>query len=260
MKIKCLMLFVGFFACCAFSEEVDLTHYEKTLYSQNGEDGIISKLVHLVQPKHRFLVDFGAYDGVTGSNSYLLRKQGWQSLLMDRGYDIPEHGIHREFITKDNINQLFHKYNVPEHFGLLSVDVDYNDFYIWQAIDSKYRADIIVMEYNASIPPQEDKIVKYRPYYLGDGTNYFGASILAMYRLGRSKGYSLVYADRTGTNLFFLRDELVANLEEQGIFFKSINDVAKLYHRPTYGLNRHGGHLDDTQHRSYFSSSDFLVP
>jgi len=251
-------LFAGLFALFAFAEEIDLSRYEKTFYSQNGEDGIVAKLVQLICPKRGFCVEFGAFDGVTGSNTYLLRRQGWDCLLLDRGYEIPEFKLHKEYITAQNINQLFEKYQVPEKIDLMSVDIDFNDFYIWKAIDPKYNASILLMEYNASIPPDEDKVVKYHPYYIGDGTNYFGASILAMYRLGRAKGYSLVYAEQTGTNLFFVRDEIVEELEKKGITFKDLNDVEKIYRRPTYGKGEHGGHPDDPKHRPYFTSEELM--
>lgn len=242
----------------AFAEEVDLSGYERTLYSQNGEDGIISKLVQLIHPKPGFCIEFGAFDGVTGSNTYLLRRQGWDCLLLDRGYDVPEYKLRKEYITAQNINQLFEKYGVPDQVDLMSIDIDFNDFYIWKAMDKKYNAAIIVLEYNASIPPNEDKVVKYHPYYIGDGTNYFGGSILAMYRLGRAKGYSLVYAEESGTNLFFVRNDIVERLEAEGITFKDRNDVEKIYRRPTYGKSEHGGHPDDTKNRPYFTSEELM--
>ncbi|HNA62898.1 MAG TPA: hypothetical protein PKW79_07465, partial [Rhabdochlamydiaceae bacterium] len=65
------------------------------------------------------------------------------------------------------------------------------------------------------------------PYYCGDHTNYFGASILALYRLGRSKGYSLLYAEQTGHRLFFIRDEMIGQLS-----FKKMNLVEELYRPP----------------------------
>src|SRR5436309_1528755 len=71
---------------CVFAEEVDLSLYEKSIYSQNGEDGVLAKIFQMIEPETKYCVDFGAYDGITGSNSYLLRSQGWKTLLMDRLY------------------------------------------------------------------------------------------------------------------------------------------------------------------------------
>ena len=253
MKSICKLLSI--LVCSLCSEEIDLGRYERSLYSQNGEDGILSKLFHLIDPVSKFGVEFGAYDGVTGSNTYLFRLQGWEALLLDRQFELPEINLHKAFITAENINELFEKYNVPLDLDLLSIDIDYNDFYIWHAIDEKYKPSVVVIEYNASHLPDEDKVAKYRPYYVGDETNYYGASILAFYHLGRSRGYSLVYADQNGVNLFFVRDDLITS---KGLVFKDVNDVQKLYRSPTYGKGPNGGHPHDYKMRDYLSSDQII--
>jgi hypothetical protein len=235
--------------------DIDLNECERSLYSQNGEDGVLAKIFDLIQPECRFCVDFGAYDGITGSNTYLLRLQGWRGLLLDRRFESPEQGIHKEFITAENITDIFDKYNIPLDFGLLSIDIDYNDFYVWKGIDDKYRPAVVVIEYNATHLPHEDKVVKYRPFYVGDTTNYFGASILALYHLGKAKGYSLVYAEKAGVNLFFVRDDI---LKEKNLCFKDMNDVEKIYRRPTYGTGPNGGHAQDKKNREYVTSNGRL--
>jgi len=253
---KISLLFSFLFLCAdAFSEEIDLSVYEKSFYSQNGEDGVISRLVQLIRPSEKFCVEFGAYDGVTGSNTYLLRMQGWDCLLLDRMYEIPEYSLYKEFITAQNITRLFEDYRVPYDLGLLSIDIDYNDFYVWQALDEKFKPAIVVIEYNASHLPPEDKVAKYRPFFSGDDTNYYGASIMALYHLGRAKGYSLVYAEKAGVNLFFVRDDI---LKEKDLQFKDMNDPEKIYRLPTYGTGPNGGHREDPKNRPYIPSSELL--
>lgn len=247
--IAFLLLFTGL-----FGNEIDLSHYEKGLYSFRGEDGIIARIFELLSPSSRFVVEFSAGDGITRSNSYLLRLQGWNCLLMDRANEILEYKLYNEFVTADNINELFQKYRVPENFDLLCID-NYNEFYIWKNLDSRYKPRVVVIKYNATHLPEEDKVAKYRPYFCGDDTNYFGASILALYNLGKKKGYSLVYAENVGVNLFFIRDEV---LRESGLQFKDINDVKKLYRYPAYGKGPNGGYREDTKHRPYLTSLDIL--
>lgn len=239
------------------AEEIDLSlyDYERSFYSQNGEDGVLAKLFQLIKPENRFCVDIGAYDGMTGSNTYLLRLQGWDIISFDRSCEVPELNVFKEFISTANINQVFDRYGVPEEFGLLSIDIDYNDFYVWKAINQKYRPAVVVIEYNATHLPEEDKVVQHRPFFSGDGTNYFGASILAYYNLGRSKGYSLVYAEKAGVNLFFVRDDLI---EKNGLQFKNMNNVAKIYQYPKYGQGPNGGHPRDPKEREYLSSYELL--
>lgn len=253
--LKKASFLIGMFISFVCAEEIDLSLYEKSLYSQNGEDGVIQKIFQLIEPSSQFCVEFGAYDGITGSNTYLLRSQGWGCLLLDRMFEIPKYNLYKEFITADNITSLFDKYNVPFSLDFLSIDIDYNDFYIWKQLDEKYRPAVVVIEYNATHLPSEDKVVQYFPYFSGDGTNYYGASILALYNLARSKGYSLVYAEREGVNLFFIRDDLI---QDKHLNFKNINDVNKIYHYPTYGKGPNGGHRQDTKNREYLRSVDLL--
>lgn len=211
----------------SFAEEIDLRSYETSLYSENGEDGVLARIFYLINPSTHFCVEIGCGDGKINSSTCLLRSQGWSSILFDRAYDDPKSTIFKEFVTAENINTLFTKYNIPLETTVLCFDTKYNDFYLWKALNEKYKPAVVVMRYNASYPVNEDKIVKYHPYYCGDHTNYFGASILALYRLGRSKGYSLLYAEQTGHRLFFIRDEMIGQLS-----FKKMNLVEELYRPP----------------------------
>lgn len=237
-----------------FSQEImDLRYDEKKVYSQNGEDGVLQKIFGLIPPRSYYCVEFGAADGISDSNTHLLRKQGWNYLLLDSRHEKPDAHFYREVITAENINELFGKYHVPYDLDLLSIDIDYNDFYVWQALNEKYRPAVVVVEYNASHLPHEDKIVKYDPHGSWDGSNYYGASILSLYRLGRSKGYSLIYADASGANLFFIRDDL---LEGRDFKFKNINQVEKIYRYPSYSCGPNGGHAQDLRNRPFVCSTD----
>ena len=233
-----------------FGEEIDLSRYEKSLYSQNGEDGVLSKIFQLIDSPPKFCVEFSAQDGITGSNTHLFRLQGWDTLSFDRAHESPEEGLYKEFITAENINELFEKYGVPFHFSLLSIHTGYNDFHLWKAIDAGYYPDVIVIETNPTLAPTEDKVVKYRPYYVGDTTTYYGASILALYNLGKSKGYSLIYAEKNGVHLFFMKDELLA---ENNLSFKNMGDVEKLYRK-----NSKTAGIEDFKNREYSSSTQLL--
>jgi hypothetical protein len=44
-----------------------------------------------------------------------------------------------------------------------------------------------------------------------DGSNYFGASLEALVRLGREKGYRVVGCNYAGANAFFVRDDVAGN-------------------------------------------------
>jgi hypothetical protein len=127
-------------------------------------------------------------------------------------------------------------------------------FFLWKAIDSSYQPRVVVIEYNASHLPHEDRIVVYNPYARWDGTNYFGGSILAFYNLGIHKGYSLVYADAKGVNLFFIRNDIIEKCKDKKIEFFSVNDVNSIYRRPKYNNGPFGGHPQDRLQRIYLDS------
>lgn len=253
-EVRFFFLCVVFFGN-GFSEEVDLSRYEKGIFSQNGEDGILAKIFGLIGTESNYCVEFGAGDGVAASNTYFFRTQGWNCLLLDRSFEIPEYNLQKEFISKENINELFYKYEVPFDLDLLSIDIDYNDFYVWMALDPKFEAKVVVIECNGTHLPDEDKVVQYRRLYEWDGTNYFGASIRALYNLGRAKGYSLVYQESTGANLFFIKDTV---LQEKNLKFKNMNEVEKIYNGPKYGGGPNGGHPADLKNRKYTSSQEQL--
>ena len=88
-----------------------------------------------------------------------------------------------------------------------------------------------------------------------DGTNYFGASIRALYNLGKIKGYSLIYAESMGVNLFFVKDSILSKIEET---FKNVNNVLLIYRFPKYGYEINGGHRYDDKNREYLTSQEVL--
>lgn len=252
-KLALLFLLPSLFA---FTDPIDLTRYDKSCLSDHGEDGVVQRVFQLIPTTSRLCLELGANDGTTGNVSPLLRKLKWDSVVIDRKLALPDLSVYKEFITKENINSLLLKYAVPFDLDILVINTGYNCFHFWNAIDARYNPALVIIKYNASLSAQDDKVVEYRPYFCGNNSNYFGASILALYKLGRAKGYSLIYADKTGSMLFFLRDDLIY---EHNLLFKDMNDVERLYRMPTYGEGPDGGYKQDKKNRAYFPSSDFLT-
>jgi len=237
--------------------EFDINLHEKKIYSQNGEDGIIEFIFSRIGTTNKFFIEFGVGDGYQCNTRYLVQKKRWSGLMMDAGvyekekknlkkirnkaYEFfkqkiltfnPE--IKKEVVTAENIQSLFKKYHIPTYFDLLSIDIDGNDYWVWKAI-TDYHPRVVVIEYNASYPPNQSKVVKYDPNRYWDGTNYFGASLLALVKLGTSKGYTLVGCENMGVNAFFCKNELI-----QEITVKNIQD---LYKPPNYGKIVNGVHV-----------------
>jgi len=152
-KVIFLVLFL-FSGLALQAGDIDLRQYERKVYCQTGEDGVIEQIFNLIGTSFRYYVEFGAMDGHAYSNTkYLREAKGWTGLLMDCGYEDLSINLHKHHITAENINELFELYNVPYDLDLLVIDIDGNDFYIWKALDEKYRPRLLVIEHNGNYAP-----------------------------------------------------------------------------------------------------------
>lgn len=180
---------------------------ERHEYSQNGEDGIITAIFAMIGTTNKFFVEFGVEDGMECNSRYLMKHKGWTGLLMDGANENSCMNLHREFITAEDIEFLFAKYNVPREFDLLSIDIDGNDYWVWKAI-RQYTPRVVIVEYNSCIPFAPAVTIPYEPRFQWDKTGYYGASLSALVTLGNEKGYTLVGTDPHGVNAFFVRQDL----------------------------------------------------
>jgi hypothetical protein len=237
---------------------VDLGQYEHKTYSQNGEDGITEKIIDLVYGEDKYykvFVEFGTQNGDECNTNILRYKYYWTGLLMDGGFENIKINLKKEFITKENIVSLFKKYNVPKHANLLSLDLDFNDFYILKEILKEYVFDILIVEYNATHNVNEDKVIIYNQNQMWDNSNYFGASLLAFYNLCSSYNYSLVYCCNPGVNAFFIHNDILVLMNEKILDY---NNIEKLYKKANYSSGPNGGHPQDRYNRPYITSVEAM--
>lgn len=206
----------------------DLTRYERRIYSQNGEDGILQTIFARIGTSNRYFVEIGVEDGSQCNTRHLADHHGWRGLLLDGNYENPARSLYREFVTAENINTLFDKYSVPAEFDLLSIDIDGNDLWVWNSIDERWRPRALVIEYNSSVGPDASLTIPYDKSFRWDGTTYFGSSLRALCALSERRGYALVACDSRGINAFFVRTDLVAALGEP-------SQVARIFRPPYYG-------------------------
>lgn len=194
----------------------DLERFERRVTSQGGEDGLLAALFELLGTTNRFHVEFGCGDGVQ-CNTAQLRRSGWQGLLMD-GEVAPgadDVVIERAWITAENIEALFDQHGVPAEPDLLSIDVDGNDYWVLRAIQRRPR--VLIAEYNANLGGDDALTIPYDPQHRWDGSDYYGASLFALVKAAREKGYTLVYCTQAGVNAVFVRDDLLGGERPQPI-------------------------------------------
>jgi hypothetical protein len=208
------------------------TPYKKKVYCQLGEDGIIERIFDVIGSTNKYYVEFGGWDGVYLSNTANLRiNHGWTGLLLEGNrervlstYNRDQLNLRHEWITKDNINQLFDKYNVPKKFDFLSVDIDGDDYYVWKALT--YNPRVVVIETNPGISNEipvtilEGRSNIYSPN--PETGNYFGANLHAFLDLATEKGYTFLTIDEY--NAFFVLNE---EFHKFGIEKKTKEDILK---------------------------------
>jgi hypothetical protein len=192
-----------------------LEPYRRDVTSQNGEDGVIERVFEIIGATNRWCVEFGAWDGKLYSNTWtLIANRGWTGVLVEgerdrfedlqRTYaDVPQRThLLNCFIGLDpgtRLDDLLRQAGAPEDFDLLSVDIDGNDWHIWNSLAS-YRPRVVVIECNPTI----DNDIYFVQEY-GASINH-ASSLLALVELGKTKGYELVAS--TGGNGIFVRREL----------------------------------------------------
>ncbi|HET6376578.1 MAG TPA: hypothetical protein VFF88_11070 [Methylocella sp.] len=201
----------------------DLADVEFRVFSQWGEDGIIEWLVsHVAVPNSRF-VEFGVENFSEANCRFLMFNRNWKGLVIDSNADYmrglqsdPKLWTHDltalpAFVTAENINRLISGAGFSGPLGILSIDVDGNDYWIWQAIDCVSPA-IVICEYNSLFGDLRPLVIPYDPEFERFKAHpsglYFGASIAALQRIAAAKGYSFIGTNSNGNNAFFVRDDL----------------------------------------------------
>lgn len=209
-----------------------LQDVEFKVSSQWGEDGVLDWLIERagIPACSQSFVEFGVQDYREANTRFLLQNRNWRGLIMDGDaamvnaaredglawqYDLT---VRRAFITRRNINDLLIASGFIGEIGLLSIDIDGNDYWVWEAIDV-VRPIIVVCEYNAvfgdihpvSVPydAQFSRSQKHHSYL------YFGASIAALRHLASMKGYRFIGTTLAGNDSFFVREDYAKGFVDQ---------------------------------------------
>jgi hypothetical protein len=209
---------------------VRLSDIEIKVFSQNGEDGIILEIMKSLNKVFGRIVEIGIEDGTECNSANLLINFGWKGLLIEGNKDyarkardyyteklqLPENvKVVEEFVSTKNFSDILISNDYQRNIDILSIDVDGVDYWLWESLEESIRPQLVVIEYNAYLPiemtitvPNDEKFQRYKKHPSGF---YFGASLSAMEKLGRAKGYSLVGCDSKGVNAFFVADEALGN-------------------------------------------------
>lgn len=195
---------------------MSLKSFEKNIQSQFGEDGVIQEIFNRIGTKNKICVEFGAWDGIHLSNTWnLWHNKDWEALLIegdskkceilnDNTKDftkVKPLNLYVSFEGENSLDVIFEKYKFPKDIDCLSIDIDSDDFYVFESLKN-FRPRLILVEYNPTIPPYLDIVQK--------KGEYFGCSALALLNLAKIKGYNLIHM--TDTNMFFVPSEEFSKL------------------------------------------------
>lgn len=173
-------------------------------FSHSNEQQILSRYVEQILPKERprTVVDIGAGNGVRWSNSYALLLEGWKGLgveadlhkyaLLSRAYrHFPcAHACHSR-VDPNNVLSLLEEFDIESDFGVLCLDIDGNDYWVLDAILSKFKPGLVVTEINESIPPPLRFLVKFDPEFQLRH-HFYGYSIAALEDLCEKYDYGIL--------------------------------------------------------------------
>ncbi len=206
-----------------------INDYEFKVSSQWGEDGIIQYLINNINIKNTTFVEFGVEKYTESNTRFLLQNNNWNGLVLDGSSEnisyikndpiYWKHSLKAEhaFLTVENINQIISSNGISGDIGLLSIDVDGNDYWLWEAINC-ISPNIVVVEFNSLFGKKEKVSVPYKSNFVWTNEHfsnlYWGASLAAMEYLGEKKGYSLVGINSVSSNAFFVKDEMIGNVRK----------------------------------------------
>ena len=193
---------------------------EFKIYSKHGGDGILAYIFSRVGITNSTFVEMGVEDGRECNTANLSLHFGWKGLMIDanEAWIKSAKNFYKEykikavasFVTAENINKLLLDNGVRGEIDLLSIDIDSNDYWVWRAIDT-INPRVVVLEYNAafghhSLTIKYDPEHRYKPRQ--EHPLYFGASLVALSKLAKEKGYVLVCCDGHGHDAFFVRKDV----------------------------------------------------
>lgn len=215
----------------------ELAAHEFKIFSQYGDDGIIQFLIKRLNIDAKSFIEFGVEDYREANTRFLLINNNWKGLIIDGS----EANMNRvksqdlywrqnltavsQFVTRENINQLFSDNGFKGEVGILHIDIDGNDYWVWKEINV-IQPQIVIMEYNAVFMLNPWTIPYDPKFYRTDKHHsnlYFGASLAALNELAEQKGYSFVGCNSHGNNAYFVRNDKLKGLEKVDVQKSFVN-------------------------------------
>lgn len=203
---------------------------EFKVFSQFGEDGILQYLIHEtgITGEERTFIEFGVQNYNESNTRFVMISDHWRGMIIDGNKQHMEYVRNQDlfwkydltaidaWIDRDNINELIGHSGFSGDIGILSVDIDGNDYWVWERIEI-VRPVIVVIEWNSVFGPDYAISIPYDPLFQREKAHYsclfWGASISALAYLAEHRGYALLGSNTAGNNLFFVRKDRLGRLK-----------------------------------------------
>lgn len=201
---------------------------EFKVFSQHGDDGIIQFLVDYLEIKNKSFVEFGVENYLEANTRYLLIENNWRGLILDGSKKHMDYVKFDQiywkynltavnaFITKGNINNLLQSNGFEGEIGLLHIDIDGNDYWIWDTINV-VKPIILILGYNSLFGAENTWTIPYAADFFRTNSHhsnlYYGASLASLVNLSEKKGYVFIGCNSAGNNAYFVKKEFAKNLK-----------------------------------------------
>lgn len=199
------------------------------VFSQYEEDGKLLFILSVIGMKNKTFIEIGSDDGINSNCANLALNFGYHGLFLDgnpksikrgqRFYSkyphpwmyVPKFTCAK--VTAENINKLVEDAGLSGDIDVLSIDIDGNDYWVWNALE-QVSPNVVIIETHVEFG-MRNIVVPYDPNYVFPGKHpvYHGASPIAMVNLAKKKGYRLVGANDLGFNFIFVKN----GLEEENL-------------------------------------------
>lgn len=205
----------------------DIRQAEFRVFSQWGEDGIIQYLIQHVPIADTSFIEFGVESYAESNTRFLLLNDNWRGLIIDGGTRHQQFVRRKQlrwryeleavsaFVTRENVNDLFSRAGFTGDIGILSIDIDGNDYWVWESVDV-VKPRIVIAEYNATFGPSLPVTIPYQADFDRNRAHYsslyWGSSLGALCALANRKGMQFVGTNSAGNNAFFVRKDLASRL------------------------------------------------
>jgi hypothetical protein len=249
---------------------------EFKIFSQFGDDGIIQYLINKIDIPNKTFIEFGVENYFESNTRFLLINNNWRGMVMDGSLENIEEikkkyyhwqydllAVHA-FIDSDNVNLLISKANFEAEVGILNIDIDGNDYWIWKAINV-INPIIVIVEFNSVFGIDKHWTIPYDPKFFRVEAHhsflYYGSSLLSLCDLAEEKGYHFVGCNSAGNNSYFVRKDKIGDVKilrpEEGYVISNFSESHDEKRRKTFlrGKER----LDSLKGQKVFNTKTGVV-